>query len=164
MSYRAGTITPLVIYDCISVPFGRRRYIIRIPPRREFIYSIIIAYDIGNAPRVRAYRGMHSHRSFPGHFRMRQRSPRLRIWQLIVAIILSLNNYSRIRARSTLPDLEKNILFMLSFNFYITLRIEISQNYFRSSEIKVPHRIRVGVVEIAEKKVTEGREKRSLKE
>lgn len=162
MSYRAGTITPLVIYDCISVPFGRRRYIIRIPPRREFIYSIIIAYDIGNAPRVRAYRGMHSHRSFPGHFRMRQRSPRLRIWQLIVAIILSLNNYSRIR--STLPDLEKNILFMLPFNFYITLRIEISQNYFRSSEIKVPHRIRVGVVEIAEKKVTEGREKRSLKE
>lgn len=159
MSYRAGTITPLVIYDCISVPFGRRRYIIRIPPRREFIYSIIIAYDIGNAPRVRAYRGMHSHRSFPGHFRMRQRSPRLRIWQLIVAIILSLNNYSRIRARSTLPDLEKNILFMLSFNFYITLRIEISQNYFRSSEIKVPHRIRVGVVEIAEKKVTEGRER-----
>lgn len=45
MSYRAGTITPPVIYDCISVPFGRRRYIMRIPPRREFIYSIIIAYN-----------------------------------------------------------------------------------------------------------------------
>lgn len=45
MSYREEPITRAVIYDCISVPFGRRRYIIRIPTRREFIYSIIIAYN-----------------------------------------------------------------------------------------------------------------------
>lgn len=45
MSYREEPITRAVIYDCISVPFGRRRYIIRIPTRREFIYSIIIAHN-----------------------------------------------------------------------------------------------------------------------